>query len=200
MGANTGPASEQPIMLWTPRLQLRLLGPDGAADAARYHLRNREHFSSAGPRTDDEFYTEEHQRRRLTRELEMMNAGSLFRLWLYRRDDVGPGEPIGDISLSHVIHGILHSCFIGYKLDREHLGKGYMTEALTAAVGFGFGRLHLHRVEANIMPANVASQRVAERVGFVREGYSPDYLMINGRWEDHIRYAKLNDSWTPPSP
>jgi ribosomal-protein-alanine N-acetyltransferase len=184
-------------MLSTPRLQLRLLGPDQAGEATAYLARNREHFSSAGPRVDDEYFTEEYQRRRLTRELEMASEGSLLRLWLYRDDAEGP---IGDISLSHIIRGILHSCFVGYKLDRDHVGHGYMTEALERTVRYAFARLRLHRLEANIMPANVASQRVIERVGFLREGYSPKYLMINGRWEDHIRYARVNESWSDDAP
>lgn len=183
-------------MLTTSRLTLKLLGPAEAPEATRYLLRNREHFSGAGPLVDDEYFTEGFQTRRLSRELEMMEEGSLFRLWIYRRDAVPEEGPIGDISLSHIVRGIMHSCFIGYKLDRDHVGNGYMTEALDATLGVAFGRLRLHRVEANIMPSNTASQRVVEKLGFQREGYSRKYLMINGRWEDHIRYARVNDGWT----
>lgn len=186
-------------MLTTPRLTLKLLGPDQAPEATRYLLRNRAHFASAGPRVDDEYFTEDYQQRRLTRELEMTEQGSLVRLWIYLSDADTIDGPIGDISLSHIIHGILHSCFLGYKLDHEHLGRGYMTEALEATLGLAFGRLGLHRVEANIMPRNIASQRVVERLGFEREGYSRDYLMIDGRWEDHLRYARVNTNWTDAS-
>jgi [ribosomal protein S5]-alanine N-acetyltransferase len=183
-------------MLSTSRLELRLLGPDQAAEATRYLLRNREHFRGAGPRLDDDYFTEEYQRRRLTRELELIEEGSLFRLWIYRRDLDPIDGLIGDISLSHITRGIMHSCFVGYKLDGAHVGNGFMTEALEVAIGLGFARLRLHRIEANIMPANLASQRVVEKLGFVREGFSEKYLMINGRWEDHLRYAKINDAWS----
>jgi ribosomal-protein-alanine N-acetyltransferase len=182
-------------MLSTPRLQLKLLGPSHAAEATRYLAKNREHFGTAGPLVEDEYFTEEYQRRRLTRELEMIDEGSLFRLWLYRHADPADSDPIGDISLSHNVRGIMQSCYVGYKLDRDHVGHGYMTEALGAVVGFAFDRLKLHRVEANIMPRNVASMRVVEKLGFTNEGYSRAYLMINGRWEDHHRYAKINDAW-----
>lgn len=183
-------------MLTTPRLHLRLLDPADSGLVTHYLLRNRAHFSGAGPLVSDEYFTEDFQRRRLTRELEMSEEGTLYRLWIYRGDgDIADG-PIGDISLSHIVRGIMHSCFVGYKLDHEQCGQGLMTEALGAAIDFAFDRLHLHRIEANIMPRNTASQRVVEKLGFVREGCSSKYLMINGCWEDHFRYAKVNEEWS----
>jgi [ribosomal protein S5]-alanine N-acetyltransferase len=187
-------------MISTARLNLTLLGPTQAREATRYLSRNRAHFSGAGPLVDDEYFTVEYQRRRLTRELEMMEEGTLFRLWIFRREDPEGSPPIGDISLSHIVRGIMQSCYLGYKLDRDHIGKGYMTEALERTVAFAFENLALHRVEANIMPGNIASQRVVEKLGFVNEGFSPKYLMIDGRWEDHVRYAKINDEWSASAP
>ena len=187
-------------VLTTPRLRLRLLGPDDTAAVTTYLVRNREHFSRAGPRVDDAYFTHEYQQTRLTRELEMMDEGTLVRLWVFLRDGAANAGPIGDISLSHIIHGVMFSCFLGYKIDSEHAGKGYMTEALGRAVEFAFENLGLHRVEANIMPSNIRSQRVVERLGFSREGYSRSYLLINGVWEDHLRYTRLNDAWTASSP
>ena len=183
-------------MLTTPRLRLRLLGPENAPEVRDYHLRNRDYFATAGPRVDDDYFTEDYQRNRLLRELEMAEEGNLVRLWIFPRSDDSSMNPIGDISMSHIIRGIMHSCFLGYKIDCEHAGKGYMTEALERVVGFAFDNLGLHRVEANIMPTNLASQRVVEKLGFVREGYSRQYLRINGSWADHLRYTRLNDAWT----
>ena len=61
-------------------------------------------------------------------------------------------------------------------------------------VGF-FGELGLHRVEANIQPGNAPSIALAEGAGFKREGFSPRYLKIGGRWRDHERYAILAEDW-----
>ena len=68
-----------------------------------------------------------------------------------------------------------------------------MTEAVRAAVNFGFDALHLHRLEAATMPNNAASVRVLERNGFRREGFARRLLKINGTWEDHVLHALLFD-------
>lgn len=70
-----------------------------------------------------------------------------------------------------------------------------MTQAVRMAVAHGFARLGLHRVEANIRPENLRSLALAQRVGFSREGYSPRYLLIDGQWRDHERWALLADAF-----
>ena len=74
------------------------------------------------------------------------------------------------------------------------MNKGYATQAVAAVVRYAFETLRLHRIEANIMPRNKASRRVAEKCGFREEGASPRYLKINGVWEDHIHMALLNET------
>jgi ribosomal-protein-alanine N-acetyltransferase len=95
-------------------------------------------------------------------------------------------ELIGNVTLSEVLpvpH--LRSGYIGYYLDKEHNGKGYMTEVARLAVKFAFDELKLHRIEAGVMPHNIRSMRVLEKAGFEKEGIARKNVKINGKWEDH---------------
>jgi ribosomal-protein-alanine N-acetyltransferase len=77
--------------------------------------------------------------------------------------------------------------------SRGLVGTVNMAEGLRLVLDDAFGRLGLHRLEANIQPDNVPSIRLVRRLGFRREGYSPRYLKIRGRWRDHERWAILED-------
>ena len=99
------------------------------------------------------------------------------------------------INFGQIVRGRLQSAYLGYYAFTPHAGRGYMTEGLTLALRRAFGPLRLHRVEANIQPGNEPSRALARRLGLRREGVSPRYLKIGGRWRDHERWALLADDW-----
>lgn len=105
-----------------------------------------------------------------------------------------PQQVMGMVALNGIVWECFCSCFLGYKLDKDHLRQGLMSEAVQECVRIAFEELGLHRIEANIMPRNLPSLRVAEKCGFVREGISRKYLKINGVWEDHIHMVRLNET------
>jgi [ribosomal protein S5]-alanine N-acetyltransferase len=110
---------------------------------------------------------------------------------------VEDGAILGAINFNEIVRGPAQSAFLGYWIGAPHARQGYMTEALQLALRHGFGTLGLHRVEANILPGNRVSIALARRAGFRREGYSPGYLKIAGRWEDHERWALVSKAWRP---
>jgi ribosomal-protein-alanine N-acetyltransferase len=177
----------------TPRLFLRPLGPRHAAQVLRFQQRNREHLQPWEPLHSEGYYTLKEQKRLLRNAERERRAGSRLSLWIFVS---GEAEPIGNLNFSNILRGPFQSCFVGYKLDRERLHCGYMSEALAAGVQYLFTTLGLHRVEANIMPANSPSIRVVEKLGFQYEGLSRRYLHINGRWEDHLRYVRFHETAT----
>lgn len=107
-----------------------------------------------------------------------------------RRDG---GEFVGVINLSNVVLGLFRSGYLGYYAFAGHERRGFMRAGLRAVIRHAFKTLKLHRLEANIQPANAASVALVRACGFAREGFSPRYLKIGGRWRDHERWALLAD-------
>jgi ribosomal-protein-alanine N-acetyltransferase len=70
-----------------------------------------------------------------------------------------------------------------------------MSEGLQLVLARAFTELRLHRLEANIQPANASSIALVKRAGFVYEGFAERYLKINGRWRDHEHWAIRAEQW-----
>ncbi|MHB8439296.1 MAG: GNAT family N-acetyltransferase [Acidimicrobiales bacterium] len=102
---------------------------------------------------------------------------------------------VGEITLSSIQRGPFQNAFIGYWVDREVAGQGIAPEATLAVLRFAFEELGLHRVEIAIVPRNTPSRRVVEKLDLREEGVALRYLEIDGRWEDHVRYAVTSEEW-----
>jgi ribosomal-protein-alanine N-acetyltransferase len=102
---------------------------------------------------------------------------------------------VGVFNFSEMVRGAFQSTYLGYYAFAARAGRGYMTEGMALALDVAFRKQKLHRVEVNIQPTNSRSLALAERIGFSREGYSPRYVKIAGRWRDHVRYAMLAEQW-----
>lgn len=105
-------------------------------------------------------------------------------------------DVVGVFNLSEIVRGAFQSAYLGFYGVQGQTGRGLMTQALVAVLAYAFSELELHRVEANVQPANRRSLALIERVGFRKEGYSPKYLLIDGSWQDHERWAILADEFT----
>src|SRR5438552_3450720 len=80
---------------------------------------------------------------------------------------------------------------IGYIIDPARQRQGIATEAVSAMLGFCFGELRLHRVQAFIDPDNTASRSLVEKLGFRCEGLLRDNLRVGDAWRDDMLYALL---------
>jgi ribosomal-protein-alanine N-acetyltransferase len=176
----------------TERLLLKLPDRTFADAVLDYYVRNRSFLKKWEPVREDTFYTSEHQAELLENDSRCVENGTLLRLWMFKKED--PGRIIGSAAFSNIVRGPFLSCFLGYKSDKDEINKGYVTEAVRKGIEIVFNELGLHRIEANIMPGNKCSLRVAEKLGFRNEGLAVRYLMINGKWEDHIHMVLLNEN------
>lgn len=95
----------------------------------------------------------------------------------------------GVININEIIRGSFQSAFLGYYVVNNFSGRGIMSNGLKKVMNEAFDRHGLHRLEANIQPENVASIRLVDQCGFKKEGFSPKYLNIMGKWCDHERWA-----------
>lgn len=82
---------------------------------------------------------------------------------------------------------------VGYWIHSAETGRGVGTEATARALDVAFGELEMHRVTLRIAVGNRASERIAEKLGFTREGLLRDELQIKGRWVDHTVWGLLDD-------
>jgi ribosomal-protein-alanine N-acetyltransferase len=155
--------------------------PDAAA-MLELQLSNREFFQTYTPLRIEGFYTIEGQIKGIEANIEQSQNDRRYSFGIFLKET---NQLIGSVALSEILRGALQSCYIGYYLDQQQNGKGYMTEAVKMAVDFGFKTLELHRIEAGVMPHNTGSIKVLEKAGFHKEGIAVKNVKINGKWEDH---------------
>ncbi len=98
---------------------------------------------------------------------------------------------VGVVNITNIVRGPFRSGYLGYYVFAGHERRGFMRDGVRAVVGVAFRVLRLHRLEANVQPGNAASLALLAACGFSREGYSPRYLKLGGRWRDHERWAIL---------
>jgi [ribosomal protein S5]-alanine N-acetyltransferase len=117
--------------------------------------------------------------------------------YLVRHRDCG--ALVGYVNINSIVRGVLQSGYLGYAGFASHASRGLMTAGVRAVIDSAFTKLRLHRLEANIQPDNTRSLALIRRLGFSREGYSPHYLLVDGQWRDHERWAVCAEDW-PGSP
>ena len=106
----------------------------------------------------------------------------------------GDGRLIGECSLFNLMPQCRRA-EVGYTLAHEAWGKGYIGEALVALLEFGFVRLGLNRVEADVDPRNVASAKTLERLGFQKEGLLRQRWIVGNEVSDSALYGLLAQEW-----
>jgi len=108
----------------------------------------------------------------------------------------GHADIIGTIGYKHIEPG--HKGTLMFALMPEHQNKGYVTEALSAVLRYGFETLDLKRIEAEVMPGNAASDAVLIKAGFTFEGLLRNWMMWEHKLYDMNMYAKITGRQSTP--
>ena len=174
---------------------LHLRHPEMADFEAWAHLREQsaqflQPWEPVWPRDD---LTRPAFRARLRRYQTEINAGSGYPFFVCRNEDEAL---LGGITLGNIRRGVAQNGQLGSWIGERHSGRGYMTEAVALVCEYAFSRSGLHRLEAACIPGNTRSIRLLEKNGFEREGVLRAYLKINGRWRDHVLFARINPMHT----
>jgi ribosomal-protein-alanine N-acetyltransferase len=176
-----------PFELHTERLTLRFLGArDVDALFAIYSDPEVARYWSSPPWTE-----------RVQAEVSIANAldayrsGEALRMAIVLSES---GQMVGECNLRD-FYWQNRRAEVGYALARPSWGQGYLMEALAALLDFGFDKLDLNRIEADIHPANAASAKSLARLGFVQEGLLRERWIVAGEVSDAAYYGLLRSDW-----
>ena len=182
------------IVLETKRLILTTANRKMTDDILSFHTRNKDHLLAWESRTTEEYYTRSYQRLIIRSERHRMRTMQGIDFWLIEKHS---NVLMGKVSVFGIMMGHFRGCTIGYKLDKDYVGFGYMQEALNEVIRFLFNELKLHRIEINILPRNQRSVNVVNNLGFSLECESKDFMEVNGVWENHLRFVRINPDIKP---
>ena len=171
-------------------VMLRVPQSSDYAEWAALREASRAFLTPWEPTWPDDDLTRGAFRRRIKRYADDQRSDLAYAFLIFRSDD---NALVGGLTLANIRRGVAQAGSIGYWVGGPFVRKGYMTAAVRALIPFSFRTLRLHRLEAACIPANTASVSLLEKTGFTREGYARSYLCINGAWQDHLLYARLQD-------
>lgn len=171
-------------------MPIRLTTLEDAPAIAALLTANRDFLAPWEPWRDESWFTADGQRAAIAAVLANHEAGTSVPYVVL--DETG--AVVGRMTLSGVVRGALQSAALGYWVAEHANGRGLATAAVRDIVRIAFADLGLHRVQADTLLHNVASQRVLERVGFTQYGVAPSYLRIAGRWQDCAMWQLLAPS------
>jgi RimJ/RimL family protein N-acetyltransferase len=120
------------------------------------------------------------------------NEGDTLGFAIETLDD--PAVLVGHVSVFK-IQAKNRNAMIGIAIGREHIGRGYGTDAMRVIVGYGFRELGLHRIGLSVSEFNQAGIRAYEKAGFTVEGRRRESVLHDGRWYDEILMAILDHEW-----
>lgn len=164
--------------------------PDMAGQLLEYYKNNKIHLAPFEPDRDEEFFTIETQRKNLLESYRQFLNGTNIDMGIFFDEKL-----IGKVKISNIVYGSFRSGIVGYSLDKDFCGKGYMKEALHLVLKYAFEECDLHRIEASALVTNEKSRNVLRRCGFKLIGINEKYLLINGRWQDHASYYIVKEDF-----
>ena len=182
------------VTLNSARLHIRTVEAKDAPFLANFEAKNINHFRQYASTIKEAVTLESYWEKKIETFLHEFSNHQAIRFLLFEKKD--PSRPIiGLCNFTQIFRGPFQACYLGYKIDHEFEGKELMFEALKETISYMFLTQNLHRIMANYVPTNKRSENLLDRLGFKKEGYAEKYLLINGKWGNHIFTSITNLSW-----
>ena len=150
---------------------------------------NKDYLKPWEPSWDDAQLTRSAYRVRLAKFKKLISGDKAYPFHIFQGDS---GHLVGACNLMSVKRGSMQSAHIGYWVGEKYSRQGLARAAVSASLRFAFTEINLHRVEAAVRAENTASIKLLEATGFQKEGIARGMLKIDGRWHDHLIYARLS--------
>jgi ribosomal-protein-alanine N-acetyltransferase len=171
------------------RTSITILRSDRAELVQDYYFRNRDHLMPWEPLREESFYSLERWENRIEHSYrQYLDDTALF----FTAMDPSETTMIAAASFVNLVEGPFKGCYLRFSVDKAYEGQGYMKEVLCETLNYMFCEVDLHRVMANYMPSNKRAAILLQKLGFEKEGLARSYLLINGKWEDHVLTSRLN--------
>lgn len=166
-------------------------------DWADVRKRNQEHVQPFDPKWPKNAFTKDLFNRRINRQSQEWQTGQANAFLIWKLED---GALIGGMNINNIARGAAQYASLGYWIDKDHEGQGYMAETLRITLQYCFEGLNLHRLNASCLPHNTRSKNTLLKAGFKEEGFAEKYLQINGVWEDHELFGLTVERWRDIQP
>lgn len=178
---------EKHVELRGDRIKIEILTSKDSVELLNYYEKNKKHLEIYEELREESFYTVERQNKIIMQQYsEFLNGRNMF-CGIFKDNHI-----IGIIQMYNILWGIHKSAIVGYSIDEENEGKGYMKEAIRLIEDYAFNKLKLHRLEAATLVNNERSKHVLRSCGFKEIGVSKEYMFIYGSWQDHCIFSKVN--------
>lgn len=150
---------------------------------------SRDHLEPFEPKWSAREFDRKAFSKRVKRAEQQARAGTDYTFLIFEKKTKSQTLLVGGLTLSNVRYAVACHANLGYWMGAQFAGRGTMSRAVNLACNFAFDELRLNRLQAAILPQNIASRRVLEKNSFIEEGFCEHYLKINGHWEDHVLFG-----------
>lgn len=155
----------------------------------KFEIDNRSYFEESCMSRGDKYYEEDTFKKILNGLIEEQQQGIHYMYLIKESND----EIVGRINLVDIIRGNMNKAELGYRISKDHTGKGYGKKAVELILEEALNIHKLHRIEVGTSIVNIASQRILECNGFRKVGIYNKYIYLNGKWDDSVIYELLLD-------